>query len=172
MHVSHLWHRLSLVVARPPLWCDPLRLFLGMAEAHPPPSTEAARTFRHSDAIPPLEAGSSATSTAAAGSGGDGVEPPSASTWAVSATYSAELRWIVSRAQQPGCGMVTDGTGFFKGSALVKWLLVQALAASREQAVPLCEAMRRQGLIHPVGEPTPFVDGAAQYRFVPQATMT
>jgi len=37
--------------------------------------------------------------------------------------------------------------------------------------VPLCEAMRRQGLIHPVGEPTPFVDGSAQYRFVPQATL-
>ena len=46
-----------------------------------------------------------------------------------------------------------------------------ASATSREQAVPLCEAMRRQGLIHPVGEPTPFVDGSAQYRFVPQATL-
>ena len=87
------------------------------------------------------------------------------------ATYSAELRWIVSRAQQPGCGVLTEGTGFFRASTLVKWLLVQALATSREQAVPLCEAMRRQGLIHPVGEATPFKDGPSLYRFVPQPTV-
>ena len=67
--------------------------------------------------------------------------------------------------------MLTEGTGFFRGSTLVKWLLVQALATSREQAVPLCEAMRRQGLIHPVGEPVPFTDGTALYRFVPQPTV-
>ena len=67
--------------------------------------------------------------------------------------------------------MLTEGTGFFRGSILVKWLLVQALATSREQAVPLCEAMRRHGLIHPVGEPVPFTDGSALYRFVPQPTV-
>jgi hypothetical protein len=63
------------------------------------------------------------------------------------------------------CGVLTEGTGFFRASTIVKWLLVQALATSREQAVPMCEAMRRQGLILPVGDPTPFADGAALYRF-------
>lgn len=62
-----------------------------------------------------------------------------------------------------------DGTGFFKASTLVKWTLVQALAASREQAVPLCEAMRLHGFIHPVGDPKPFLDGSALYRFAPQS---
>ena len=44
----------------------------------------------------------------------------------------------------------------FKASTLVKWLLVQALATSREQAVPLCEAMRRQlFLLQQPGRHTP-----------------
>ena len=46
------------------------------------------------------------------------------------------------------------------------------LATSREQAVPLCEAMRRQGLIHPVGEPVPFTDSSTLYRFIPQPTVS
>ena len=77
---------------------------------------------------------------------------------------------------QPVEGVITSthdnirATGLFKAATLVKWLLVQALATSREQAAPLCEAMRRQGLIHPVGEATAFVDGAALWRFVPQTT--
>ena len=45
------------------------------------------------------------------------------------------------------------------------------VATSHEQAVPLCEAMRRQGLIHPVGEVAAFADGSALYRFVPQASV-
>ena len=64
--------------------------------------------------------------------------------------------------------MAVEATGFFRAQTLVKWLLMQALATSREQAVPLCEAMRRQGLIAPVGEVAPFADGSALYRFVPQ----
>ena len=36
---------LAMVVGRPPLWCDPLRLFLGLEEA--PPSASAT-PFRHS----------------------------------------------------------------------------------------------------------------------------
>ena len=67
--------------------------------------------------------------------------------------------------------MVTEGTVFFRASTLVKWLLAQALATSREQAVPLCEAMRRQGLIIPVCEGATFADGPAFYRFVQQPTV-
>ena len=44
-----------------------------------------------------------------------------------------------------------------------------SVATSREQAVTLCEAMRRGRLITPVGESTPFTDGSAQYRFVREA---
>ena len=255
-----LW--LSLVVSRPPLWSDPLRLFLGMAETAQPASS-TTNPFRHSGELPEIDdaaaaaqavsggggagsgdgggvtgrgggkaggaAGGGGCSNGGGGGGSSGGGGASAGSAALAATYSAELRWIVSRAQQPGCGVVTDGTGFFRASTLVKWLLMQALgvsravasstplptppvarsstprhspvqvcatlvvsspphllshlllpllfvaaaasATSREQAVPLCEAMRRQGLIHPVGEPTPFVDGSAQYRFVPQATL-
>ena len=48
------------------------------------------------------------------------------------------------------------------------------LATSREQAIPLCEAMRRQGLIQGVGIETsrPFMDGSTQFRFVPQPTLS
>lgn len=108
------------VVARPPLWCDPLRLFLGLAETDP---SNSATPFRHSDegrasALSDDEARRGLSSRARAHGGGDG---PGGG-----AAYSAELRWIISRAQQPGCGVVTEGgTGFFRGSTLVKWLLVQ-----------------------------------------------
>ena len=81
------------------------------------------------------------------------------------ARVRVRLRW-------QGCGVLTEGTGFFRASTLVKWLLVQALATSREQAVPLCEAMRRQGLIIPVGDFVPFSDGSAQYRFATPAHPT
>ena len=146
---------ISIVVARPPLWCDPLRLFLGLADSRPP--SRGATPFRHSDE----------SDDGGMGSGyGHGMAPPTPQVSGPTSAVAAELRWIVSRAQQPSVGVLTEGTGFFRASTLVRWLLVQALATSREQAVPLCEAMRRQGLIHPVGDPVPFTDGSALYRFV------
>jgi len=152
---------ISLVVARPPLWCDPLRLFLGLQEEEP---TAEGNPFASADA-PREDEPRLLTSHASAGSDNIHSNDSMVSVGGTSAAYSAELRWIVSRAQQPGCGVHVEGTGFFRASVLIKWLLVQALATSREQAVPLCEAMRRQGLIHPVNANVPFADGSALYRF-------
>lgn len=127
------------VVQRPPLWSEPLRTFLGLASEDEGGGASSAL----------------AVSTAVVPSGS-------------MEQQSAELKWIVARAQQPECGVLTESTGFFRGSTLVRWLLVQALAGSREQALPLAEAMRRQGLVEAVGrdQGQAFVDGSAQYRFV------
>ena len=164
---------ITMVVARPPLWCEALRLFLGLGETTP--SSGSATPFRHSNerSTNPFGDGSSSPDGNGGGGGsGSGGGGSGAVVIGGGAAYSAELRWIISRAQQPGCGVLTEGTGFFRANTLVKWLLVQALATSREQAVPLCEAMRRQGLIHPVGEPVPFTDSSTLYRFIPQPTVS
>lgn len=96
-----LQHWLSLVVARPPLWCDPLRLFLGLVESSP---TAASTPFRHSHAeLPAVAGGGSAAGEGSGGGGGGGGDGGGAS----ANNYSAELRWVVSRAQQPECGVVT-----------------------------------------------------------------
>ena len=151
---------ITRVVACPPFWCDALRLFLGLQEDDPPGS-----------AIAPDGGGGGG-----GGSGGGGsssalvVAGEGSSREGSSASYSAELVWISQRAQQPGVGVLTEGTGFFRAETLVRWLATQALVTSREQAVPLGEAMRRQGLLRAVGEQVPFTDGAALYRFVPQST--
>ena len=134
---------LQHVVAFPQIWGNPLRLFLGLEEEG------------HSAvAADPSQAVVVPVADASAG-GADQFEQ-----------QHAELRWIATRAQQAECGVHTDGTGFFKGSTLVTWLLTQALVSSREQAVPLAEGMRRGGLIEAVGQPVPFQDGTAQYRFL------
>ena len=140
---------LSMVVARPPLWCDPLRLFLGLGETTPSASTTPFRQSdggacpiddgRHGDtqsSAAPNPFGNGGSEGGRAAKNGGGQAEGAGSSGVVvggGATYSAELRWIISRAQQPGCGVMTEGTGFFRASTLVKWLLLQSLATSREQ---------------------------------------
>ena len=148
---------LTKIVARPPLWCDALRLFLGLAEeAGDADSNDGAEDAKmHSGALVVLDGDSNG--------GGSGQQ------------YAEELRWIAQRALQPGCGVPMDGSSYvsgagkdtFRASTLVKWLATQALVTSREQAVPLGEAMRRQGLIALVQplEGGKFADGPALYRF-------
>ena len=136
---------LSRVMARPALWGDALRLFLGLAEEGTP--------------------GDSSLANSPDGGGGNIDEGDDQN----GEEYHAQLAWIVQRAQQSG-GVATEGTGFFRGSTFVRWLTTQALVGSREQAVALAEAMRRRGLICPVGEQTPFRDGSTQYRFVSTPT--
>ena len=135
---------LGCIVARAPLWCDALRLFLGLQE-----EPAAANTCLGGEVAGAI--------VVAGGSGSTAHE------------YAEELRWIAARAQQPGCGVVTDSTGSFRGSTLVRWLTTQALVTSREQAVPLGDGMLRQGLIVAVAAGSaPFVDGAALFRFAQQ----
>ena len=70
------------------------------------------------------------------------------------------------RAEGSGLKLEGGGGGVARGSNVVKWLLAQALAGSREQAVTLAEAMRRHGLLQPTGRKgdRPFADGSARYR--------
>ena len=135
---------LSRIASKPPLWCDALRLFLGLEDEEEGPG--------------------------ASGGGGGGALVLADDAARSGAGYADELRWIVQRAQQTGCGVPLEGPSkdAFKASTLVRWLAMQALVTSREQAVPLGEAMRRQGLIEPVAaeQQAPFADGAVLYRFV------
>ena len=149
---------LTRVVARPPLWCDPLRTFLGLDET-PPAQHDAPHDVAAGGAITLVGGGGGGSSGGNGGGGG--------SAGALDAAAAAELRWIARRALQPGCGVAMDG-GAFRASTLVKWLGTQALVTSREQGVPLAEAMRRQGLLEavkPTNGPAHFVDGAVLYRF-------
>ena len=77
-----------------------------------------------------------------------------------------ELRRIHAKMRAEGSGLKLEGGGVARGSNVVKWLLAQALAGSREQGVTLAEAMRRHGLLQPTGRKgdRPFVDGSARYR--------
>ena len=117
---------LSKVVARPPLWCDALRLFLGLDAG---PASPSATTFRYSDdkaASDDEMADAPSTDdggNGGGGHGGAGRSDPFGNDLAGGGggtAYSAELRWIVSRAQQAGCGVVTESTGFFRASVLVQ----------------------------------------------------
>ena len=79
------------------------------------------------------------------------------------------MRRISGKMRAAGSGLALDGGGTARGSAVVKWLLAQALAGSREQAVTLGEAMRRHALLVPVGRKgaDAFRDAAAaRYRLV------
>ena len=61
--------------------------------------------------------------------------------------------------------MQPDGAA--RGDRIVHWLLAQALAGARDQAVTLAEAMRRHGLLVPAGQVSEFVDSSsASYRLV------
>ena len=61
--------------------------------------------------------------------------------------------------------MQPDGAA--RGDHIAHWLLAQALAGGRDQAVTLAEAMRRQGLLVPAGQVSEFVDSSsASYRLV------
>ena len=133
-----LW--LRQVVARPQLWCDELRAFLGMPppDEPPPAAPRAAPSAAHQSAL--------------------GRTSPDAEL--------GELRRIHAKMRAEGSGLKLEGGGVARGSNVVKWLLAQALAGSREQAVTLAEAMRRHGLLQPTGRKgdRPFVDGSARYR--------
>ena len=97
----------------------------------------------------------------------------------------ANLKWIAQRALQSGCGVPMDGSsrggggggkgsrGSFRASSLVKWLATQALVTSREQAVPLGEALRAEGFITPINpaDTARFADNASLYRFAEPATI-
>ncbi len=162
---------LTRIVARPPLWSDALRLFLGLAEDD----------LADEDAGTP---GGAAHAGAGAGVGGALVLADGGrESGAAHEDLMANLRWIAQRALQPGCGVPMDGSsssgsgggsgvaggkGSFRASTLVKWLATQALVTSREQAVPLGEALRREGFITAVSPPDTlrFADDAALYKFV------
>eukprot|EP00308_Calcidiscus_leptoporus_P024607 CAMPEP_0119365758 /NCGR_PEP_ID=MMETSP1334-20130426/12662_1 /TAXON_ID=127549 /ORGANISM="Calcidiscus leptoporus, Strain RCC1130" /LENGTH=578 /DNA_ID=CAMNT_0007381805 /DNA_START=32 /DNA_END=1765 /DNA_ORIENTATION=+ len=61
-----------------------------------------------------------------------------------------ELQNISTRMRLPQCALTTDSAGHFRGSALVRWLIAQALAGSREQAFDLADAMLRNGFFEAV----------------------
>ena len=67
-------------------------------------------------------------------------------------------------------GVQRQANGAARGESIVRWLLAQALAGSREQAVTLAEAMRRQGLLVPAGKVSTFVDSSsASYQLYSQS---
>eukprot|EP00964_Phaeocystis_antarctica_P013462 scaffold7370_cov57-Phaeocystis_antarctica.AAC.2 len=67
-------------------------------------------------------------------------------------------------------GWQRQANGAARGDSIVRWLLAQALAGSREQAVTLAEAMRRQGLLVPAGKVSTFVDSSsASYQLYSQS---
>ena len=69
--------------------------------------------------------------------------------------------------------MQRQANGAARGDSIVRWLLAQALAGSREQAVTLAEAMRRQGLLVPAGKVSTFVDSSsASYQLYSQSSST
>ena len=78
-----------------------------------------------------------------------------------------ELQRIAARMRLPQCALATDSAGGFRGSAIVRWLVGQALASSREQAIGLASAMLRARIIEAVGQQqSAFKDGNSMYRFV------
>ena len=159
---------LNRVLARPPLWSDALRLFLGV---------------NVDDAHDGAEVDAGAPDAAAGVGGGAGGAPVLAQDGRDEVL--ANLKWIAQRALQSGCGVPMDGrgsggggggkgsSGSFRASTLVKWLATQALVTSREQAIPLGEALRAEGFITPINpaDTARFADNASLYRFVEPATM-
>ena len=68
-------------------------------------------------------------------------------------------------------GVHRPANGAARGDHIVRWLLAQALAGSREQAVTLAKAMRRQGLLLPAGKVSTFVDSSsASYHLYSQSS--
>ena len=156
---------LHRVLARPPLWSDALRLFLGISD----------------DDGAEIDASVPGAAAGVGGGAGDALVLAQDGRDEV----LANLKWIAQRALQSGCGVPMDGSsrggggggkgsrGSFRASSLVKWLATQALVTSREQAVPLGEALRAEGFITPINptDTARFADNASLYRFAEPATI-
>ena len=140
---------LDQITQRPQLWCDELQAFLGLAPVPSLVDDEA------SEGRTGAGGGTSGGGAGAGAGGGGGASSSGASAVAPPPTAEmAELEWIASRMGSAQGGVQRSGSGsgsggVARGDNIVRWLLAQALAGSREQAVTLAEAMRKAGLLQP-----------------------
>ena len=170
----HAW--LTQITQRPQLWCDDLvrvplslTLTLSLTLARCDDLQEfLSLAPPRGDGLPSSEGAGGGVGGGAGGAGRErgtsAVEPPPP------AAELAELEWIAARMGGVQGGVQRQASGAARGDSIVRWLLAQALAGSREQAVTLAEALRRQGLLVPAGKVSKFVDSSsASYQLYSQS---